>query len=680
MTSIATFDVFDTLLTRAVGAPRSLFVLLGRQEPVARITGCSPGAFAQLRVAAERRARRGRGEITLLDIYRELGTGLALDPLQVDALQRAEIALEVRLSRVVPSARSLLVHAGADLRVAMSDMYLPRDVVRDLLDRAGLGDLIDEVHVSGELGTNKATAGLYRLVQRDRAGPFTSWRHHGDNAFSDVRVPRLLGITTRPVLDAKLNRYEHLWDSYAAATDGFSALMAGASRTARLNTASSDDHRAVIDVAAGVAAPIMTAYVLWVLHAACRERRRLYFLARDGEILYLIARRLADRLGLDVDLHYLYGSRSVYHRASLATKDVADATWAWSAMYRLTPVAVLCRLGLSPEQAIAELARLGLQGLADEPASPATIELLVHDAGVQTEVRGAATRLLGRVRRYLAQEGMLDGGPYAIVDTGWAGRIAQSLSDVLPPDAQPLDRGYFFGHMKRESGFQHPEALSGYLFDEWAGTGFRGDFEQAYGPIETFTAANEGMTVDFVGDGDRIRPVLTSETNPALRSWPWSLYRQVILDFVESLVLDADIAHTGADLRAPVAAVLNEFWLRPTPDEARVWGGYVYEDDILAESRNTLASPITIKDFVGKSRSSYEGKRLWMPASVLLSPPGVRPLARTGLWINAQRQKRRRGEDLLSPRARDRVTILNSVVRFRMEARRLAARGERRGQ
>ena len=74
MIHLESFDVFDTLLTRAVGAPTSVFVLLGRLLCERLIVAISPQDFARKRVEAEAKARRksGRGEVSLETIYREL--------------------------------------------------------------------------------------------------------------------------------------------------------------------------------------------------------------------------------------------------------------------------------------------------------------------------------------------------------------------------------------------------------------------------------------------------------------------------------------------------------------------------------------------------------------------------------------------------------------------------------
>ena len=268
---------------------------------------------------------------------------------------------------------------------------------------------------------------------------------------------------------------------------------------------------------------------------------------------------------------------------------------------------------------------------------------------------------LGRAGNILT----LDGVPYALVDTGWSGRIVKALDENLPADATPLRRVWFFGYMKRSDGHQDPSVVKGYLFDEVAETGYHGDFEQAYGPLETFTVANHGVTVGFRRTDGRIEPVLASPTNPTLADWPWDLYREAVFRFVDELVLDGDIAQVHGDLRPAVADVLTEFWLHPTRSEAQAWGRYVYEDDILASSRHLLATPIEVRDFLHKTtRRTYEGKRLWLPASVALTPAYLRPQARLGLWVN-ERRRRGRLAFFLTARAARRLQLAKLGLRTR---------------
>jgi FMN phosphatase YigB (HAD superfamily) len=637
---LASFDVFGALLTRAVGCPRSSFLLLGRLPEVRAITSCTPEEFAETRIAAEDRARLGRSAISLHDIYRELAVSLALDETAAAALQSAETELERRLSRPVPGVGERLDAAKHLRRVAVADTALSADAVAGLLKQHQLLEHIDAVYTSSDLGASKSSGALYLRVLSIEGALAQDWQHVGDDADAAGSVPRLIGAAVAAVSDTAPNRYEEIWESHRHQTGGFTSLIAGASRLTRLAIEADGDARPIVDVTAAVAAPILTAYVLWVMHTAVQEgNRRLYFMARDGEILYLIAERLAARLGLDLDLHYLYGSRSVYHRAGLAHKPLEEAAWAWSARYRMTPVAVLKRLGLTDDEALEAAKRLSLPNETMRLTADSDIlRRMLGDPTVVTAVRSRARKLLARVHGYLRQEGLGDGTPFAIVDTGWAGRIAAAFSDVLPEDTGGLRRGYLFGYKKEDDGCALPDVLRGYLFDEYSQTGYQGQFKTAHGPLETFTVANHGMTTDFAKEATRYAPILASEENPTLEGWPWQLVRDTMFRFVDELVLDKDIARTGADLRAPVAAVLDEFWTRPTRSEAQSWSQYLYEDDILGQSRHPLAAPITVSDFFGKAHRSYEGRRMWMSGSVMLSSRSVRPAARVGLWLNDVRR------------------------------------------
>jgi hypothetical protein len=114
-----------------------------------------------------------------------------------------------------------------------------------------------------------------------------------------------------------------------------------------------------------------------------------------------------------------------------------------------------------------------------------------------------------------------------------------------------------------------------------------------------------------------------------------------------------------------VADVLSAFWTRPTVSEAQAWGSYLYEDDILAQSRNPLAAAIRVGDFIGKARRSYEGRRLWMAGSVMLSPRVVRPAARAGLWFNAVNRSEAGFRSAVPAKWRNRARLLDLAARSR---------------
>ena len=117
-------------------------------------------------------------------------------------------------------------------------------------------------------------------------------------------------------------RYEEIMSASSAGPGELAARFANASRVARAAVpAEAGRETAIRDVAAGVAAPALVAFVLWLLEEAERRGlRRLRFLSRDGQVLYELARRLATATGIGLDLEYVYSSRLTW---SLAATDVS---------------------------------------------------------------------------------------------------------------------------------------------------------------------------------------------------------------------------------------------------------------------------------------------------------------------------------------------------------------------
>ena len=294
-------------------------------------------------------------------MYAELGRALDLESDVVEQLIAAECEVEARLLHAVPEAVELVRdarRAGATVAF-LSDMYLPSAFVAEQLGRHGLLQDGDVLMISCETGTPKWTGAAFERVTADRGISLSDLSHTGDHERSDVIVPRRLGVQVRPFSAAAINRYEELLESQSAATEGLASSLAGASRLTRLALPVEDpDHVAIRDVAAGVVAPAMVGFTLWVLRRAEQlGLRRLYFVARDGQILVDVARRLIARLGLDIECVYLFGSRLAWWLPSLASVDESELEWAFATHDRIDARTVTNRLNLSPEVSADLLAR-----------------------------------------------------------------------------------------------------------------------------------------------------------------------------------------------------------------------------------------------------------------------------------------------------------------------------------
>ncbi len=181
---VVSFDIFDTLIVRPYIRPKDLFAHMEQAEG-------APG-FAAERVDAERRSRRSVGadgsrETTFDAIYEEIAP-------QYRHLKEAELRYKSNVLRYRPVADLFdrLVAEGREV-VLISDMYLPSERIAAMLESCGIRGY-GRLYVSCEHGVNKRHGGLFRKVLDDLGLRPEELHHIGDNAHSDHRVPKGMGI------------------------------------------------------------------------------------------------------------------------------------------------------------------------------------------------------------------------------------------------------------------------------------------------------------------------------------------------------------------------------------------------------------------------------------------------------------------------------------------------------
>lgn len=318
---VASFDVFDTLLVRVQARPGDLFLQLGAELSAAGFKVPAAEEFARLRQQAELSARRtaSSGEVTLDEIYAALAIALGWDAATHDQARDRELDLEARSLKPVPPmlARVNAARAGADAVWFLSDMYLPSTFIERVLRRAGCFRDGDKLFVSGEHRASKARGDLFATARATASRPVTEWKHVGDNPHSDELMPRAQGIHAELWQSAALNRYEQSGRGTGEA-ELWRSLLAGAMRRARLANPESEPARRIIwDTGCDIVGPLLFGFVHWCLEQATRRGlRRLYFVARDGQLLHFLAQQLAPAWGFDIECRYLHGSRQAWHPAA----------------------------------------------------------------------------------------------------------------------------------------------------------------------------------------------------------------------------------------------------------------------------------------------------------------------------------------------------------------------------
>jgi predicted HAD superfamily hydrolase len=638
---ITSFDVFDTVITRIIGDPKAIFLMLGKNLLKQSLLACMPEAFARARIEAESRAFKNIGEKhTLRHIYCELATALRLSDEQQRQIMQLELDLEAKFLRPIPISRKT-IKAARDRgeRVAfVSDMYLPSNFIQELLVRHSFWQEGDVLYVSNEYGKSKATGQLFQeLIEWEGILP-DKILHWGNDLRVDVQGARMVGIKAQHFAEGNLNRYEQILESQSYTTEGLSSAMAGASRLVRLQMpAISSSQKALRDVSAGVVAPILVGYVLWILQQARQiGLKRLYFVSRDGQILLEIARRLIGKLDIDCELRYIYGSRLSWNLPALASLNVAQISqmlkrpsWLLDTTSSLSLRDFWARVNIVPEEIENSLSSVGFQKEDWERTLSSKEQQMMHslleDRKIYDLILQKAAQQHQVLVNYLSQEKLLDTTPKGIVDLGWFGSSYDSLQPILKSKNATLDVGLFFGLRSRSNTGQH-SAKKGYFFDEGSQTGFTSSLPGlGIVPLEMFCAADHGTVVSFVDNNGLAFPLFREKDNQKINDWGLTIMRDTVYDFTENLLLDENFVNPYADVREASAQVLSTFWLTPLASEAIAWGDFPWERGH-SEKTDSLAEPYywkdVIKSFLTAKLVSHKG--IWMEGAIARSSPPIR--------------------------------------------------------
>lgn len=261
--------------------------------------------------------------------------------------------------------------------------------------------------------------------------------------------------------------------------------------TKALSAADPDLPQAQICVSMFVLGPTLLAFVSWVLKQAQETgKRRLYFLARDGWLMYRMAQTLCEVQSLSaktfsgktgsekqysLECRYLYASRYAWRLPEQHLIGTGSLERICRGGMHVTFSDLMRRAGLTEREA-KKIARLVQPGRGvDETLSWREIRRLRAPLAECSEFCELADRR-SRSRYeaaigYLTQEGLLEDIPYALVDSGWIGTMQESLGHLLQSAgySRPLE-GYYFGL------YSLPETADrkgyhGWYFEPASGTG-----------------------------------------------------------------------------------------------------------------------------------------------------------------------------------------------------------------
>jgi hypothetical protein len=660
-------DVFDTALTRCWVRPEHVHLVCAPRLREAGLINLGNEAWLALRRRAEGQATQACGDdlARLSDVYALIGHELRWTQEQALAAQAIECAVEQASVWPVAPVRAAWQAAGSAglARRFLSDMYLPADMIRQLLQHCGYEVALDDVWVSAERRASKSSGALFgRLSEALRLVP-AAIMHAGDNPASDVDQARRAGVQAQHVSVAQARASELRVARSPQTPLLLRSLIAGAMRVARVNTPPPVQHPSDGDVnvfGRDHAGPLLTLYVWWLLHDAHkRQLRRLYFLARDGQVLWNIAQCLqAQGCAPGMQLRYLHGSRQAWFAASIVDWNedqlfqiLDEPHDHFSDLHKLAK-----RLGFDGAGALRGRWPQAAQACAAAKNNREVARALVRQVPA-AEALAHTAGLRALALRYLAQEGLFDRTPAGIVDLGWRGRLQQTLARIVQDETaeigapcRPVLHGYYVALLNDELGASASTLLTGAVRG-------RTPMPAPAHLFEMLCEADHGTTRGYAAMPDgRVAPLFDPRCDPAVQAWGLQAYRRGVLAFATVFASGAQLLPPQMHERPVVESMfraLAKDWMHALPPEAaRAFACMPTSYSSTHEGLHELAPSLPATDAwlraltLGRLRLS--GRRTpWLAGSLARSGKGRSLLAYAWLWDRATCLQRRWGRNAM---------------------------------
>ena len=386
-----------------------------------------------------------------------------------------------------------------------------------------------------------------------------------------------------------------------------------------------------------ILAPALNDFVLWILDKAQNNGiRRLYFLARDGYLMYRCAGIYVERFHLPIECRYLCCSRyslrlPMYHRDMGAALD-----YICRGGTEVTLDRILDRSGIKEEEKRITLERLGMTGQRKKPISYPHLKRIrqkLEDCpfflkAVETNSREKLPSLLG----YLEQEGLTEEVPIALVDSGWTGSMQKEICQALGIlGKKGRLTGYYWGLYELPKGVRR-EDYHCYYFSPEAGLRKKVYFSNSL--FESIFSAPQGMTTGYEKVQGRWRPVY-ARTDEERKRFLEEL-EKILLEYARNQAASMkhiEDSHLIRD-RQETEKSLSRFMGKPEFQEAQIFGNQPFSDDIFDTGDQTAAGRMTEEELkanhfwnkVGKMSglsSGYIKESPWYEGSAVLY--GKRP-------------------------------------------------------
>lgn len=263
-------------------------------------------------------------------------------------------------------------------------------------------------------------------------------------------------------------------------------------------------------------ATVLVSYTRWILREAqSRNIHRLYFLARDGWLMYHIAEQICRTEKLNINCSYFYCSRYSLRAGAYRFFDDSAYEKLFLHSYRQTASDMLTRAGFSKQKRYQVYEDIGF-----DSAKELDIMGRQEFDGFCGKVKGSkvfrsiiseiSEEAYQKIMRYIGQEGMNRYKKIGIVDLGWTGSLQYTLHKLLESSRINTHiTGFYMGMLDAPPRSQGSVYLT-WLFNE-QDIKIKSWF--AHNLMECICCAPHGMTLGYEQDEKKMVPVFSDEEN-----------------------------------------------------------------------------------------------------------------------------------------------------------------------
>src|SRR5579872_1629890 len=642
---VVSFDIFDTLIVRALADPADIFDLM---QPAAERLAGYPVDFRRIRAEADgwlrERLEPGK-DVTLKEIYDRVGDVLRLAETDREQLLQLELALEIKFTRSRPDVVAVMNDAydrGKQV-ILTSDMYLDRAFVVKMLRRLGIVRY-HRMYLSSEVGKRKDTRTLFPHILEAEGVRVDEMIHIGDNEHTDLQIPGDLGIhwfhVMRPL---ELYHQTALGKTGFPHRDGrrlstFARVSFGLMLAKIFNDpfpknpspVNGDLH----DFGYWYFGPVLLAYVKWALDRAREDGiDTLYFVSRDGDVLVRICRLLTEQLpGPTPKAVYLEVSRRSIGVPFIESREQLDKLL--MPEYLIGPLSELIRIRLGIDLAdcpAIDVQSYGFAGI-DAPVSIPDDLFRIRQLcyalleNCRTHFSGEQECCLG----YLREAGLFDAGKKAVVDIGYSGTLQRILNDVTGRaggNVEPVHGYYMVLYDTFDTLVRNPAVRATGLFGDRIDPKLKKLSIDKYSLFyEMILSSVRGPVCCYTQKPDGAhRPVYAPvSTDEKYKLMKLPIVHEGILHYCRDLMELTDVAAITADDADFLLTPFQTFLEAPTQADLDMLAGYSLDDDYCGQKILYWAPP---PGAGALSQADFLWKR-YVPAAPLWfekPAPAIRP-------------------------------------------------------